>query len=377
MWTFEEIQREWFGGAQLRWDRNDVVRAFNLAESIRGRDWVLGRGVDITAFSAFPGIGRRGGYSEFLRVYWFGKRMASIVGALGYDDLVERLMTNDSAASEEASAIHLLRFKHPDTELEIGPKVKVDNRNRQPDFRLRKVGEPWIYVEVTKLSDSTASIQIRHLLQRVAESVIKANESFLLEIIFNRDPTATEEEELLIEAKASCDAADGHRKDVGDYASILVKSGDPSVVIPSLIPDDNRPRMTISLSLVGDGQLNRQIVARIPFQDQRAEDILRSEAAQLPKNECGVVMVNVNQQPSAFESWSKRVPERFTPGQHTRVAAVILFMHSTTAADNGRVWIPIVKLILNPHAKIALPSWIIGTVDGIRADMRGLTGKRD
>lgn len=376
-WTFDEIQREWFGNTQLHWDRDDVVRAFNLAESIRGRDWVLGPEIDVAAFSAFPGIGRRGGYSEFLRVYWFGKRMASIIGALGYDDLVERLMTDDSAASEEATAIHLLCSRQLDTELEIAPRVRVGKRNRQPDFRLRKVGEPWIYVEVTKLSNSTASIQIQDLLRRVAESVMAVNEAFLLEIIFNRDPTASEEEELLIEAKAACDAADGHRKDVRDFASILVKSGDPSVVIPSLIPDDNRPRMAISRSLVGDGQPNRQMVARIPFQDQRAEAILRDEATQLPKNECGIVMVNVNQQPSAFGSWSERVPERFTLGQHTRVAAVILFMHSTTATDNGLVWIPIVKLILNPHAKIPLPSWIIDTVDGIRADTRHLTGKPD
>lgn len=374
-WTFEEIQREWFGGAQLFWDRDDVVRAFNLAESIRGRDWVLGREVDVAAFSAFTGIGRRGGFWEFLRVYWFGKRMASIVGTLGCDDLVKRLMTDDSAASEEATAIHLLRSRQPDTELQIAPKVRVGNRVKQPDFRLRKVGGPWIYVEVTTLNESTASIQIQRLLQRVAEGVMKVDREFLLEIVFNRDPTASEEEELLSEAKAACDAADGHRKNVGDFAYILVKSGDPSVVIPSLIPDDNRPRKDISWSLVGAGQPNRQMVARFPFQDQRAEAILRSEASQLPKNECGIVMVNANQQPSAFEYWSQRVPERFATGQHTRVAAMILFMHSTYPIDRGLVWIPIVKLIPNPRARIPLPSWIIDTVDGIHADTRRLIGK--
>ena len=73
-WTFEEIEREWFGNAHLHWDQDDAVRAFNLAESIRGRDWVLGHEVNIAAWSAFPRIGRRGGYSEFLRVYWFWKK---------------------------------------------------------------------------------------------------------------------------------------------------------------------------------------------------------------------------------------------------------------------------------------------------------------
>ena len=376
-WTFDEIQREWFGNACLDWDPDDVVRAFNLAESTRGRDWVLGREVDVAAFAGVPGIGRRGGYSEFLRVYWFGTRMASIVGAPGCDDLVERLMAGDSAASEEATAIHLLRSRHHDTELEIAPKVKIGNRHRVPDFRLRKAGEPWIYIEVTKLHESTASIQIQRLLQRVAQAVMTVDQAFLLEIVFNRDPTPSEEEEVLTEAKAACDAADGHRKNVGDLASILVKSGDPSVVIPSLTPDDSRPRMAVSQSIIGDGQPNRQIVARIPFEDQRAEHILRIKSKQLPKDECGVVMVNVNSQPSAFESWSERVPQRFTGNQHTRVAAVVLFMHATSPTERGLVWVPYLKMIANPRARVPVPSWVADAVDRIRADTRRLTGRTD
>jgi hypothetical protein len=102
--TFEEIERDWFGDAHLSWDRDDVVRAFGLAESIRGREWVLGGEVPAAFPNAFSGIGPRGGYQECLRIYWFGKRAASIVGAENADDLIQRLLANDSAASEEASA---------------------------------------------------------------------------------------------------------------------------------------------------------------------------------------------------------------------------------------------------------------------------------
>jgi hypothetical protein len=135
--------------------------------------------------------------------------------------------------------------------------------------------------------------------------------------------------------------------------------------------------MAISRTLIGPGQANRQIVARIPFQDERAQDTLRIEARQLPRNECGIVMVNVNRQPSAFESWSERVPQRFTAGQHTRVAAVILFMHSTIPTANGLAWLPFVRLIANPHARRPLPSWITATVDAICAETRRLTGRSD
>src|SRR6266851_7618561 len=113
-WTFEEIEREWFGDAHLAWNQGDVVRAFDFAEQLRGRDWVLGNEVD-PRLMAFPGVGRRGGYQEFLRVYWFGKRAASIVGAHGAEAFIQRLIANDPSTSEEASAIHLLRARNPDT----------------------------------------------------------------------------------------------------------------------------------------------------------------------------------------------------------------------------------------------------------------------
>jgi len=66
-WIREEIEQEWFGGLHLHWDKNDVERAFNIATRIRGLEWVLGKRRDTTAFPELPGIGRRGGFSEFLR----------------------------------------------------------------------------------------------------------------------------------------------------------------------------------------------------------------------------------------------------------------------------------------------------------------------
>lgn len=164
---------------------------------------------------------------------------------------------------------------------------------------------------------------------------------------------------------------------VADVATILVKSGDPRVVVPSLIPDDNQPRMAIARAIVGPGTPNRQLIARVPFADQRAEDILRHEARQLPEKKCGLVMVNVNLQPTAFESWSERIPQRFTPGQHTRVAAVILFMHATSSSEHGLIWVPHVKLIPNPYAAVPMPGWIQERVTTIREKTRRVVGRPD
>jgi hypothetical protein len=376
-WTLEEIELEWFGGLRLHWDAKDVELAFRVATRLRGMPWVLGAKVDPASFPVLAGIGGRGGYSEFLRVYWFGIRMASLLGAKGADDLIARVVAGDADASEEASAIHLLRSKQTETELEIEPEVRVGTEDRRPDFRIRKGDERWVFVEVTKLHTSTASTRVQELLARISDGVMSIERPFLIEIVLNREPDTEEERTILEGAIAACDVTSGNSVDISDVASILVKGGDPQVVVPSLIPDDNRPRMAISKAIVGPEGPNRQLIARVPFADERAEDILRREARQLPKNECGLLMANVNSQPSAFESWGKRVPERFQGGQHTRVAGVILFMHATTASERGLVWVPYVKLIANPSAAVPLPAWIPERVAVIRENTRRVTGRAD
>jgi hypothetical protein len=377
LWTLEEIERAWFGSVRLNWERVAVEAAFNQATRMRGYAWVVGPKRDLTPFAAFPGIGPHGGYQEFLRVYWFGKRMASIVGTKGSDDLIRHVIDGDPDADEEATAIDLLRSSHPETKLEVEPLVKVGTRDRKPDFRIKKGDQPWVYCEVTRLHSSAASVRVHQLLARLGQAVMTVDQPFLLEVLLNREPTDSEEEVLLSEARKACVGSAGVSVDVGDFATVLVKAGTASVVVPSIIPNDRRPRMALSQAVVGPGQSNRQIVLRIPFADERAEDILAREARQLPKDECGLLMVNVNSQPGAFESWGERVPQRFTPRQHTRVAGVILFMHATYPTEQGLIWSPFVKLIANPHAVVQLPAWITSTIDEIRNKTHRVTGRPD
>jgi len=373
---FDEIQYEWFGGEHLYWDPDDVERAFAIAEEIRGHEWVLGPNFDLGT-APLPGLGRRGGFSQFLRVYWFGKRMQAVAGVPGADSLLERLLADDAAAGSELTAVHLLRSQRPDTEVEVGPAVTVGQRQRRPDFRIRRTLDVWTYVEVTQLNRSVASTRMQQLLQHVADQVMSILQPFLLEIVFWRAPTQAEEDEVLVQARDACLASDGHRRDIGDVASVLVKSGDSAVIVPSILPQDDGTRMSLSKSIVGPAQPNRQIVVRVPFADERAEDILTAEAKQLPRNECGLVMVDVSAQPTAFDSWAELMLRRFTPQQHTRVAGVILFMFAIRSTDHGLAWLPHVKLISNPHAWMPLPAWITDTVAETRAECYRLTGRSD
>jgi hypothetical protein len=354
-----------------------VERAFAVAEEARGREWVLGEAFDFDSVSP-PGIGRRGGFDQFHRVYWLGRRLQSIAGVPGADSLVARLIADDRAAESELTAVHLFQSLRPETDVEIGPVVAIGGRDRRPDFRLRSRDDSWTYVEVTQLRRSEASTRMGQFLERIAARVISVDESFLLEIVFWRDPTGSEEEALVNTAYDACRAMTGDRLDVGDLASLFAKAGDPAVVIPTILPaEDTGTRMSLARSVMAPGQANRQIVVRAPFADQRAKATLDEEAAQLPTDAAGLVMVDVTAQPTAFTSWPELVARRFTPVQHTRVGGVLLFSGAVTVAVHGLAWVISVKLMNNPHARIPVPAWILAVIDEMRAETQRATGRPD
>jgi hypothetical protein len=356
-WTFDEIEKNWLGGPRLPLQPEDVEGAFAAAEQARGREWVLN--------------------STFQQVYTLGKRMQSvgdlmqaITGAPGADELMKKVLQEDVGADSELEAAHFLRSRRPETEIEIGPIVQVGNRERRPDFRIRSKTASWTYVEVTQLNQSAASAGTQDALRRVASQVISILQPFLLEIVFWRDPTDGEEDELVRQACEACHAAAGDRRDVGDLASLIVKSGDPAFLIPSILPENDGTRMAIGMSIGMPGEPKRQIIVRAPFADQRAETVLTAEAKQLPKDESGLVMVDVRRQQTAFASWAKLIPPRFTPAQHTRIGGVLLFAVSTAITAQGWMNVTLVKLIPNPHARLPLPAWIAEVVEETRAESR-------
>jgi len=238
-WTIEEIEKGWLGGETSHLPEEDVLRAFDAAERVRGREWIVSTTVS-------PGGGHLWGFSPFMRVYEFGRQVQFAMGAPGAETMLHSLREGDHAAESELTAIYLLRSRCPATEVEIGPEVLVGRRNRRPDFRIRRAVEPWMYVEVTRLNRSMASATTQEALNRIAGQVISVLQPFLLEIVFWRDPTKSEEDELVKKATEACNAADGTRHDVGDLASIMVKSGDASLVVLSILPQDDSTPMSLS-----------------------------------------------------------------------------------------------------------------------------------
>jgi hypothetical protein len=369
-WTVEDIEKEWLNGERLELPADDVLRAFAVADEVRGRDWVL-------STTQLPGGGRLWGLGALWPLYWFGTRMQVAAGAPGIETLIRRLQGNDAAANSELTALYILRGQKLARDLEIEPQVASRKSFRLPDFRIREDAAPWTYVEVTSLRSSFASERAHRLLNRIVDAVMEVERPFILEAVLQRFPTEDEEQKLVQTAFEASQASKERQVSVGDFARVLIKTGHPTRIVPTPIPEDSVPRLAVAKGIAGPGEVGRQVIVRAPFADERAEDVLTREAKQLPRQECGLVMVDVGGQPSALDSWPQLIPPRFTSSQHTRVAGVLLFMTGMTLTTGGLKTLIYPKLIINPHANAPLPRWIIEVVDRIRAENRRATGRPD
>jgi hypothetical protein len=111
-----------------------------------------------------------------------------------------------------------------------------------------------------------------------------------------------------------------------------------------------------------DGGPHHKVSIQIPFTDDRAEEILRTEAKQLPKDEIGLVMINASGGPGRFEGWASLISKRLQPKIHTRVSGVCLFEGSMVPNGSQYDWLVQTKLIVNKHARLQLPTWIQDTI---------------
>ena len=369
-WTISEIESHWFPGEQQVELPPDAVEAITVADQVHGREWVMNS-------TNLPNGGRSFGFASFLGVYLLGKRVAIVRGSDGFEKLVARLRQNDRAAHSELAAIDLLHSRRHDlgTEIEFEPEVAVGDRIRHPDFRIRCPGDSWTYVEVTQLHRSNASNFASTLLHRLCQTLMAIPHAFILEVILLRYPSAAEETKIVQLAHDLCQTADEQRRHIEHVAWLVRKpDGDASSIVPMVIEGDSEPRMAMAQASRGAGAVDRQVIVRIPFADQRAEDVLTAEAKQLPKNESGLVMIDVTGQPTALDSWPPFVTRRFTPKLNTRIAGVCLFMHAIHGSSG---WMSTVKLVTNPHARVPVAPWIMDVVGEIREESKRRSGRPD
>src|SRR5262249_23423648 len=159
-WTWDEINGDWLLGNQVALPPDAIVEAFNRAERVLGREW-------IEAARMQSGRQIRGTWPTLV-VATVGQLLATLQGAGTADELIEKLRSGDASAFAELTAVHLIRSKEPNAIVELGPSAQVGDRNRKPDFRIRRGSDAWTYVEVTQPDISEAHTRVQTVLNRLA-----------------------------------------------------------------------------------------------------------------------------------------------------------------------------------------------------------------
>jgi hypothetical protein len=346
-WTIEEIERDWGATSALP---GIVVDAFERVERILGREWI--------AATRERSGGHVRGPAPLLQVVSMGGRLSVLDAVEGQERLVRRLKQHDASAEAELTAMHLLHSRNRTAEIELEPDVVAGKSIRKADFRIRVPGEDWTYVEVTRPNISEAAERIRAILDRITDVVLEVKREFALEVFFRREPEDEEVEPLLARIRQLCVNERAEREEV-DGLALLLLSDAPGRITPHQEPQGSAtPRLCAAKVISGGAEPRRHIEARVPYADERADRFLRDEAAQLPRDHPGLIMVDASGEPTAFASWAPILSRRFQRNIHTRVSGLCLFAPQLLPMRDGLLWVPQVRLHVNPHAKLALPQWV-------------------
>lgn len=362
-YTIEEIERDWGATGPFP---EIVVDAFERAEQILGRDWV--------ASTRRVSGGQVRGPGPLLAVVSMGGRLTALEAVKNAGKLVAKLKKHDISAEAELTAMNLLHVRNKKAEIEYEPGSR---NGRKVDFRIRVTGKDWTYTEVTRPNISEAMERLTAILSRITGLVREIKREFALEVFFRREPDDEEVEGLLDSIRQFCVDSSSKRQEVSDLALLILSDVTPGQITPYQEPEDHAtPRLGAAQVIVGKDEPKRHVVARVPYSDKRADAFLHDEAAQLPKDHPGMIMVDVSGEPTAFSSWGATLARRFQQGIHTRVSGVCLFAPQLLPLGNGLMWIPSVQLHINPNARLALPSWIAGSLKDAANDFGTLLRSR-
>jgi len=279
------------------------------------------------------------------------------------EHLLAKIRAEDRSAHAELEAIFLLRHSG-ETDVELEPEI---GNGRKCDFRIRRLDGAWVYVEVTAPDYANANELVKKKLGELTNLVEQLAVSVALEIFLQREPNPDELGQIREAALALCAAhPDGStvRRELPQGLGALYLN---EFQIGSFSPSDHggepRPMLGMTRAVRGDGAPNRQVVARIAYADDRAEDFIRSEAKQLPTNAPGLIMVDIQKASGGSVSWLPIVERRLQPTINTRVGGVCLFSGGVIPTDAGHAMATKVQLVPNRYAKLPLPAWINVALD--------------
>jgi hypothetical protein len=102
--------------------------------------------------------------------------------------------------------------------------------------------------------------------------------------------------------------------------------------------------------------------ACLAISDMVAQEVLETEASQLPRDYPGVIWLDVSRVPEGIKEWSPLIERRFQRTINTRISAVVVFS-SVLNGNQGlsTEW----RLLLNPYARNPLQNDELQLLKGV------------
>lgn len=354
-WSWEEIQRDWLGNGQVAVDPPQVVSAFDAVERVFGRPWIDARRFrnGLVVSGSLP----------TLSVISMGKLLQSLEDSRGTATLIEKIRNGDRSALAEATAAFLCAA--PGAEIEFEEAVGVGDRDRKPDFRIRKDTDDWAYTEVTAPDPSESHERARTILDQLMELLPALPEDTTVDVFFRIEPSDSELAAVSSEIRGAVN--DRASRDLPGVAVIAVNESVPGQIVPRDYGENPpRPRVGAARAEAIGNRSTKHISVRIPVTDERAESFIRKEARQLPTTAPGLIMIDMYAALGGVKAWEPLIRRRLQPNQHTRVGAVCLFFSTYQWTEGGENWVPETVIIENPFARLPLPEWLIARLASFR-----------
>lgn len=374
MWTIAKIKKEWLRNHDLGVNDSEMEEAFESCESLLGETWVqerqpeeIPRGVPFGELRKDGrSLGPIGYIAPTLQIFHIGRCLSSLVNVSNSTKLISGVASGDPSAMAEIEAIYLLKGK-TDRQVELYPKLIVDGSEKEPDFRIRSKDGEWIYVEVSRADESDKHKLAQQLASSICQHVSSLNKRAQITLWINREFTDKEElgkgEARICEFVFECSKKGlrGYTKLPEDLGVLLISQTlqAPELGISGSNNVDSCPRVCASQTAT----TGQQVVVRVQAFDSRATKLLKREAAQLSRNERGMVMINIEKTTAGFKHWRPAIVKKLAR-DHSRVGGVCLFQGAIVLESNGANSVLEANYIINSRALLPLPAWI-GTDDAL------------
>lgn len=348
-WTCEEVEAEWGAGERLPDDEvAHTLECFERVERSFGRDWMRRRTQ-----------GSRGWWTVAMLVT-DGELLSTAEQLIDNGELLGKLREDDASAWAELTVAHLLYSAVPHLHVRLGPAVQVGLRERRPDLSAWIDNDAPTYIEVTQPQRAKGFQDVRERISRIVQPAIDVLDHQSVEVYLREVPS--DDEIASINAQIA-EMAGEHvlrRIELAEGLGLIILNEFAPGKFETKDHDSLRDAKPPMLGAVGRSTATEaQVAVRIAFSDKRAESVLRSEARQLPKSGPGFIAIHVAGAVGAMTTWRHTIERRFQPGQHTRVAGVLLIRTGfSPRADGSLGWEVTRRWISNPHAQLSLPDWL-------------------